>query len=688
MPAQGAGRGGATGGASVEPLYVYNGGFLTQPRLRRILQLSGYEIRIGTPGVAEHRIGIWGRSPTAPRGEAVAEFTGNGIVRVEDAFLRSVRPGRDGGEPPAGLLIDRRGGVHFDSSAPSDIEHILMHDALDDGAVLQRARDGMERLKFLHLSKYNDFDPRAPVPEPGYVLVIDQTQGDASILYGKAMPSTFREMLVFAQEEHPGARIVIKSHPETLSGHRPGHYNDGHAHGRITLLRDPVSPWALLEGAIAVYTVSSQMGFEAIMAGHRPRVFGQPFYAGWGLTADENPVARRERHLTRAQLFAAAMILAPTWYDPCRDRLCSFEEVVNHLEARLRAHRADRAGYVATGMRLWKRPHLQHFFGTEKRLHFENDPARATARARAEGRGLLVWAGQETEALVTAAEGLPLARVEDGFLRSRGLGAELVPPLSLVADDSGIYYDPARESAFERLIAAGPPPGGEWRAERLVAQIRRAGLNKYNLDHGALPDLPPGRRILVPGQVEDDASIRLGAGAEHTNLALLARVRAENPEAVVIYKPHPDVEAGLRAGAVPDADLRAHADVIVRDASPADLIEAVDEVWTITSLLGFEALIRGKRVTCLGMPFYAGWGLTRDLFPAPERRKARPSLAALAHATLIAYPRYRDPVSGLPCPPEVVVERLARREGQRPGKANRLLAKLQGIFASRPWLWR
>jgi capsular polysaccharide export protein len=688
MPAQGAGQGGAAGGTAAEPLYVYNGGFLTQPRLRRILQLSGYEIRIGKPGAPEDRIGVWGRSPTAPRGEAVAEFTGSAMVRVEDAFLRSSRPGRDGGEPPIGLLIDRRGGVHFDSSAPSDIEHILMHDALDDGAVLQRAREGIERLKYLHLSKYNDFDPAAPVPDPGYVLVIDQTQGDASILYGKATPSTFREMLVFAQEEHPGARVIIKSHPETLSGHRPGHYNEGHAHGRITLLSDPVSPWALLDGAIAVYTVSSQMGFEAIMAGHRPRVFGQPFYAGWGLTADENPVARRERHLTRAQLFAAAMILAPTWYDPCRDRLCSFEEAVDHLEARLRAHRDDRAGYVAVGMRLWKRPQLQRFFGAEKLLAFENDPARAVSRAKAEGRGLLVWAGQESEALVAAAKGLPLARVEDGFLRSRGLGAELVPPLSLVADDSGIYYDPARTSALEGLVAAGPPPGGEWRTERLIAQIRRAGLSKYNLDHAALPDLPSGRRILVPGQVEDDASIRLGAGAEHTNLALLARVRAENPEAVVIYKPHPDVEAGLRAGAVADVDARAHADLIVRDASPADLIDAVDEVWTITSLLGFEALIRGKRVTCLGMPFYAGWGLTRDLFPAPERRKARPSLAALAHAALIAYPRYLDPISGLPCPPEVAVERLARREVPKLGRANRLLSKLQGVLASQPWLWR
>ncbi|WP_413870339.1 capsular polysaccharide biosynthesis protein [Albidovulum sp.] len=676
----------AAAGAEARRLFVFSGGFLTQPRIRRILTLSGYDVHLGKPAGPEDRIGVWGRSPTAPRGEAVGGWTGAPVVRVEDAFLRSVRPGRDGGAPPLGLLIDDLG-VHFDSSKASRLERILAADPLDDGAILARARDGIERLKAAHLSKYNAFDPGLAVPEPGYVLVIDQTQGDSSIEWGGASASTFREMLVFAQEEHPGARIVIKTHPETVAGRRPGHYGEGHAHGRISLLDAPVSPWKLMEGAVGVYTVSSQMGFEAILAGHRPRVFGQPFYAGWGLTADENPVARRERKLTRAQLFAAAMILAPAWYDPCRDRLCSFEEAVDQLEAEVRAFREDRGGHVAVGMRLWKRPQLQKVFGRERPVIFENDPARAVAKARAGGRGLLVWGAADAGVSAAAGE-VPLCRVEDGFLRSRGLGAELVPPLSLVADPVGIYYDPARESAFERLVAAGPPPGGEQRAERLIARIARAGLTKYNLDPEPLPELPAGHRILVPGQVEDDASVRLGAGREHTNLALLERVRAENPGAVVVYKPHPDVEAGLRTGAVPAEAAGRLADVIARRASPATLIEHVDEVWTITSTLGFEALLRGKPVTCLGMPFYAGWGLTRDLFPEPPRRRARPTLAALAHAALIAYPRYVDPVTGLPCPAEVIVDRIARHQIPAAGPASRLLSRLQGLFASHASLWR
>lgn len=663
-------------------LFVYNGGFLTQARVRRILTLAGWDIRLGAPG-PDDAVGVWGKSPTAPRGEAVAGALDRPVVRIEDPFLRSVRTGRDGA-PPLGLLIDRRG-VHFSPEEPSELEQLLATDPLDDSALLNRAREGMARLKASHLSKYNLCDPTLAAPPPGYVLVIDQTRGDASIRHGGATAATFREMLFVAMDEHPGARILIRTHPETAAGHRDGHYTpDDTGMGNIGFADPRLSPHDLLEGAIAVYTVSSQMGFEAILAGHRPRVFGQPFYAGWGLSDDRQPVYRRQRKLTRAQLFAAAMILYPTWYDPCRDRLCSFEDMLAQLEAEVRAFREDRAGHVAVGMRLWKRAHLQAFFGAEQRLRFMNDPARAARLATAEGRGLLVWANRAGD-LADATGACPARRVEDGFLRSRGLGADLVPPLSLVSDGRGIYYDPEQESDLERLIAAPPPPGAEARAERLINAIRRGGITKYNLPAHALPALPEGRRILVPGQVEDDASVLCGAGVVRTNRALLERVRAENPGAVILWRPHPDVVAGLRPGAV---DPGALADVDVARADLSALIDAVDEVWTMTSTLGFEALLRGKSVTCLGAPFYAGWGLTRDLGPVPARRTARPSLAALAYAVLIAYPRYRDPVSGLPCPAEVIAERLSAGQVSAAGRGGRALSKLQGLLASQSWLWR
>lgn len=672
-------------------LLAVSGGFLGPSaqarRIRRILALAGHPVRAGWP-VSRDAIAAWGHAPRAGRAEWLARRSGAAIWRIEDGFIRSIHPGRLRGEPPAGLLLDRSG-IHFDPSRPSDLEILLTTHPLDDPGLLARARLCMDRMAALDLSKYNTHDPALPLPAPGYVLVVDQVAQDASIRRGGldgALPDNiFARMLDTARAENPGARIVIKAHPETAGGARAGHFAPA---PDLTLLCGPVSPRGLLDGASAVYTVSSQLGFEAILAGHRPRVFGLPFYAGWGLSHDEIPHPRRGRALSVEQLFAAAMLLYPLWYDPLRDRLCPLEEVIDQFDARLRVFRADRRGHVAVGMRLWKRGHLQAFFGSERAVRFAR-PDRAPALAARSGRGLIGWAG-------AVAPDFPGWRVEDGFLRSRGLGAALVPPLSLVADDLGIYYDPHRESRLERLIVAPLPPGGAARAEALRATLVAAGVSKYNLGGGLPPALAglraDGRRlVLVPGQVEDDASIRLGtgAGAEavRTNRALLIAARQANPGAAVIYKPHPDIEAGLRNGAVPDADRIA--DLVLQGGDPAALLAVVDEVWTMTSGLGFEALLRGVPVVTLGAPFYAGWGLTRDLGTIPARRLAlpRPGLTQLIHAALIAYPRYLDPATGLPCPAERALDLLSGPDLPRPPHL-RILGRIQGVLSSYTWLWR
>lgn len=669
---------GHAGGSDPRRLFVYNAGFLWQPRLRRILRLAGYRVTTGRPG-PQDLVGVWGQSPYAHRGEAMAARTGAGLARIEDAFLRSLHPGR-AGEPPLGLLVDHQG-VHFDGRAPSDLEELLNTHPLDDTALLDRARGVTARMQEAQLSKYSATRLDLDLPEPGYVLVIDQTRDDASVRASGADRARFLEMLFVAREENPGARIVLKTHPETGAGFRAGHYGPGDADGNVTLYDAPAAPWGLLEGATAVYTVSSQLGFEAILAGHRPRVFGLPFYAGWGLTEDETVIPRRRRQLTRAQLCAGAMVLYPRWYDPHSDSACEIEDVLGILEARTRAWREDRAGWVASGMRLWKRAPLQKFFGQVKRIRFEDDVEKARDISAREGRRHMVWANKS--------DGNAL-RVEDGFLRSRGLGADLIPPLSLVLDSEGIYYDPTRASALEGWIqrrATGLRPDQTRRIHSLLRLLVQGGLSKYNLS-GELPALPSGHRILVPGQVEDDASILKGSPQTRTNEELLKRARAENPEAVILWKPHPDVEAGLRQGAVKDPAQ--WADVVLENCDIGLLLREVDEVWTMTSLTGFEALLRGCRVVTLGAPFYAGWGLTRDLGPVPARRLhgPRPSLEAMVHATLIDYPRYFDPVTGSPCAVEVVVNRLTSGEIPRPGPLNRALAKLQGALASKAYLWR
>jgi capsular polysaccharide export protein len=183
-------------------------------------------------------------------------------------------------------------------------------------------------------------------------------------------------------------------------------------------------------------------------------------------------------------------------------------------------------------------------------------------------------------------------------------------------------------------------------------------VTKYNLR--ATPWRRPAaarRVVLVVGQVESDASIRLGAPGLCRNIALLKAVRAAEPTAHLVYKPHPDVVAGLcRAGSGED-EAADWCDELLVDASIQAMFDQVDALHVLTSLAGFEALLRGVEVHTWGLPFYAGWGLTRDCLRC-ERRGRRLPLEALVHATLIDYPRYVSRHSGLFIEPEQAIEEL------------------------------
>jgi len=319
------------------------------------------------------------------------------------------------------------------------------------------------------------------------------------------------------------------------------------------------------------------------------------------------------------------------------------------------------------GFAFWKQPHVGPLlWAGSKPLEFIRNPREASA-----GQALAVWRSKISAAATAEIERrkIPVVEVEDGFLRSRGLGADCIPPLSITVDRFGAHFDPAVQSELEMLIDQGGFDETMLnRAQELRRVIVEAGLGKY--ERGVAQVRRPAgerRHILVPGQVEDDRAVQCGGCGLVSNLELLKRVREEAPDAYILYKPHPDVVAGHRRGAIPDRLCLQYADEIVVDGSIASLISMADEVHVNTSLAGFEALLRGKGVITYGVPFYAGWGLTRDLGPVPSRRTARRTVDELVAATLLIYPRYLDPVTGLPCPAEVVVARLSDSEASDPG---------------------
>jgi capsular polysaccharide export protein len=240
-----------------------------------------------------------------------------------------------------------------------------------------------------------------------------------------------------------------------------------------------------------------------------------------------------------------------------------------------------------------------------------------------------------------------------------GLGADLIDPISWVLDRRGIYYDANSPSDLEHQLAHGQWSAAQLeRAARLRERLVEGAITKYNLSAPAWRRPASARRVvLVVGQVESDASIRLGAPGLRGNLALLEAVRQAEPGAYLVYKPHPDVVAGLcREGKGEDRAAQACDEVLV-EASIQQLFTQIDALHVLTSIAGFEALLRGLEVHSWGLPFYAGWGLTHDRLQC-QRRGRQLELDALVHAALIDYPRYVSRHSGLFIEPEQAIEEL------------------------------
>jgi capsular polysaccharide export protein len=324
----------------------------------------------------------------------------------------------------------------------------------------------------------------------------------------------------------------------------------------------------------------------------------------------------------------------------------------------------------------WRAVVVAHGFSWRKRALVRDFTGRADVRFVARGADvpagadLLLWGSAAVPAGVPGQ--VRVVRLEDGFLRSVGLGADLIRPISWVLDTCGIYYDARSPSDMEALLQTTVfSEALMQRASALRQQVVQSGLSKYNLDHaGQAPwRRPEGARTvaLVIGQVETDASIATGTLDIRSNMALLQAVRRARPDAWLVYKPHPDVVAGLRRSGNQEEQARLWADEVLMQGSPAQLFPVVDEVHVMTSLTGFEALLRHKPVFCYGQPFYAGWGLTHDSHVHP-RRTRRLTLDELVAGALLLYPVYVSCESRHRCTPEQALQELLVWRGRTQGR--------------------
>ncbi|GCE83794.1 capsule polysaccharide export protein [Komagataeibacter diospyri] len=440
-------------------------------------------------------------------------------------------------------------------------------------------------------------------------------------------------------------------------------------HG-VLHLHTPVDPHGLLDHAQEIHELGrGDIGDLAALRGLKVTRYASPDH---GHRVEGTQVARQ---------------LIQDWHyrDPYTGKATTILKVLEFQALWRRIIDANQNIGVCFGMSLWKRRRIAAFFTTPP-THppFFRQVGPAVKRCATQGRALVTWATRMPPTLAPQAQAakVPVWRVEDGFVRSVGLGSGLQVPASIFVDQRGIYYDPSEPSDLEHILATVTFDSHlRERARLLIDHVVCKGISKYGRsEQGQVSEwgMPGQRVLLVPGQVSDDLSVVKGGGPVRGNLELLRAVHRCNPDAFIIYRPHPDVVAGHRQGRLPDKAVMAYADHISIGGSITDIMGQVDEIHTLTSLAGFEGLMRQRKVVTYGCPFYAGWGLTTDLGQVPTNRRQRTLLLEdLVAGALILYPRYIDPLTQLPCEVETVIERFNDMRLWRPTLLMRI-KQLQG----------
>ena len=614
----------------------------------------------------------WGYKPNTLISRDVASKNNLKYLALEDGFISWLNhPVQSKPCDRLSYIVDECG-IYYDASKPSGLDRCLENPTQFDDARITRLKSQLVKLG---VSKYNQTREGSPEwfkklssnQDLKILLLVDQTYGDASIEHSGGSDKSFTHMLAWALEKlqlDPSLSLVIKTHPDVLIGKKTGYLTGAlddvsvsEFKNRIHLLGHDVSPKALISCSNEIATVSSQLGFEALWYGKKVTCFAWPFYAGRGLTQDKSITALTypRVQVNLHQLMHAALIDYPVYLDPDTQRVCEVEVVINYLQSHFIARDLTCERLSIPNVSLWKRSFIPEFIaGSAKAVSFNAGELFKSTE--------LIWGMKPS-----IAPGVlhSVMRMEDGFIRSVGLGADLRRPSSLVLDDEGIYYNGKKISRLERLLNEYELTDFELeRAKRLTKNVIEASITKYNVD--ANSDVAKYQEkakqreiILVTGQFQQDLSMEFGALDINDNLSLLRQVKGDYPDAYIIYKEHPDVYSGVRPGRLSSESVLKYADEYLSDTSLLSLFSITDRVCTICSLAGFEALLRGVKVSTYGLPFYAGWGLTDDRYTFDRRARVR-SIDELSFISLVVYARYVNWSTRKLTTPEYVVDLISR----------------------------
>ncbi|HEH4063955.1 TPA: capsular polysaccharide biosynthesis protein, partial [Campylobacter jejuni] len=264
--------------------------------------------------------------------------------------------------------------------------------------------------------------------------------------------------------------------------------------------------------------------------------------------------------------------------------------------------------------------------------------------------------------------------LEDGFIRSLNLGVENSPSFSMVKDDIGIYYDATAPSKLENLLNTYEFKDEEIKqAKKAIELIKKYKISKYN-NNLDIPDdyfQKDEKRVLIITQTANDASLEFGLAKGFKTVDMIKDAIKENPKSKIYIKIHPDVLSGKKQSDLDINSLPKECILITENFNPVALLEFFDKVYTKTSGMGFEALMQECECICYGMPFYAGWGLTKDKLECKRRMQKR-SLEEVFYVAYILYAEYFNPYLNQKSNIFDTIQTLAKYKDIEKANSNRL----------------
>lgn len=221
---------------------------------------------------------------------------------------------------------------YYDARTESMIEMHLNSKAKTDKNKISLAESAIRNIKKLKITK-----------NPGYVyseddtgfgdnivVVIDQDKSDPRIEASFASAATFEQMLDEAVRDNPDTDIVIfkdgKSDNTHITQDVISKYNVN-----ISIADSSLHPHKLFGISKKTYTVSSDLGMEALLYNNDVHCFGVTFYSNWGETKDKLQAERRTRSRNITDIFFAAYIRFSRYCAPGMENSCNINKAIKYI---------------------------------------------------------------------------------------------------------------------------------------------------------------------------------------------------------------------------------------------------------------------------------------------------------------------------------------------------------------------